>query len=114
MLKQHFLLYIKHIDLTRLGTDSGAADFGSVLEGFWEGLGRSKTSIFAVFSCFFRCDFRSAFRKAEKSTKKANLEPFAHWDCGGPPPAGRDYREGSRSAKEVQTILGEDRISIVV
>ena len=26
MLKQHFLLYIKHIDLTRLGTDSGAAD----------------------------------------------------------------------------------------
>ena len=28
MLKQHFLLYIKHIDLTRLGTDSGAADDG--------------------------------------------------------------------------------------
>ena len=26
MLKQHFLLYIKHIGLTRLGTDSGAAD----------------------------------------------------------------------------------------
>ena len=27
MLKQHLLLYIKHIGLTRLGTDSGAADF---------------------------------------------------------------------------------------
>ena len=27
MLEQHLLLYIKHIDLTRLGTDSGAADF---------------------------------------------------------------------------------------
>ena len=28
MLKQHLLLCIKHIDLTRLGTDSGAADDG--------------------------------------------------------------------------------------
>ena len=27
MLKQHLLLYIKHIGLTRLGTESGAADF---------------------------------------------------------------------------------------
>ena len=36
-------------------------DFGGVLEGFWEGFGRSKTLIFAVFSCFFQCDFRSAF-----------------------------------------------------
>ena len=28
MLKQHLLLYIKHIVLTRLGTESGAADDG--------------------------------------------------------------------------------------
>ena len=28
MLEQHLLLYIKHIDLTRLGTESGAADDG--------------------------------------------------------------------------------------
>ena len=28
MLKQHLLLYLKHIDLTRLGTESGAADDG--------------------------------------------------------------------------------------
>ena len=90
-------------------------DFGGVLEGFWEGFGRSKTSIFAVFSCFFRCDFRSAFRKAKKSTKKAtnsHIVAFLARDCGATPPAGRDYREGSRSAKEVQTFLVEDRISI--
>ena len=28
MLEQHLMLYIKHIDLTRLGTKSGAADDG--------------------------------------------------------------------------------------
>ena len=90
-------------------------DFGGVLERFWEGLGRLKTSIFAIFSCFFQCDFRSAFRKAKKSTKKANnkqISALLAQDCGATPPAGRDDREGSRSAKEVQTILGEDRISI--
>ena len=31
--------------------------FGSVLEGFWEGFGRPKTLIFALFSSFFRSKF---------------------------------------------------------
>ena len=32
-------------------------DFGGILGGFWEGLGRPKSSIFAHFSTFFRCKF---------------------------------------------------------
>jgi len=32
-------------------------DFEGVLEGFWEGLGRPKSSIFGLFSCFFRSKF---------------------------------------------------------
>ena len=30
-------MYIQHIGLTRLGTDSGAADFESILKGFGDG-----------------------------------------------------------------------------
>ena len=33
------------------------ADFGRILGGFWEGFGRPKSSIFAIFSTFFRCKF---------------------------------------------------------
>ena len=33
MLKLYLMQYIKHIVLTRLGTDSGAADLGSILGG---------------------------------------------------------------------------------
>ena len=32
-------------------------DFEGILEGFWEGFGRAKSSIFAHFSMFFRSKF---------------------------------------------------------
>ena len=32
-------------------------DFGSVLDGFWEGFGRPKSLIFTFFSMFFRSRF---------------------------------------------------------
>ena len=42
------------------------------MEGFWEGLTKSKTSIFALFPSFFRCQFWTTFWKAKKSKKRAS------------------------------------------
>ena len=44
-------------------------DFDRILGGVWEGFGRPKSLIFALFSMFFRCRFSSAVGKAKKSTK---------------------------------------------
>ena len=35
----------------------GKVIFERVLEGFWEGFGKPKTSIFALFSMIFRSEF---------------------------------------------------------
>ena len=62
-------------------------DFGRISGGFWEGFGRPKSLIFALFSMFFRYHFSSAVRKAKKSTKNAKKPNFsAFWRrvCGGP------------------------------
>ena len=47
-------------------------DLAGVLEGFWEGFGRPKSSIFALFSMFFRSKFWKTFWKGKKSKKMAN------------------------------------------
>ena len=60
-------------------------DFEGILGRFWEGFGRPKSLIFALFSMFFRSRFWSAFRKAKKSTKNAKKPNFsAFWRrvCG--------------------------------
>ena len=49
-------------------------DFAGVLEGFLEGFGRPKSSIFALFSSFFRNKFERIFWKAKKSKKMAKKE----------------------------------------
>ena len=46
-------------------------DFKWILKGFWEGFGRPKSSIFALFSMFFRSRFWSALGKSQKSTQEA-------------------------------------------
>ena len=51
-------------------------DFGRISEGFWEGFGRPKSLIFALFSIFFRCKISNATWKGKKSKKmrKNNLD----------------------------------------
>ena len=44
------MLQLKHIDLTRLGTDNGAADFGRVWGGFWEAEILDFRTFFDIFS----------------------------------------------------------------
>ena len=64
-------------------------DFKGILGRFWEGFGKPKSMIFALFSMFFRCRFSSAVRMAKKSSKNAKKPNFsAFWRrvCGGPPP----------------------------
>ena len=72
-------------------------DFDRILGGFWEGFGRPKSSIFALFSMFFRCHFSSALRKAKKLRKNVKKPKFsAFWlrvgGVLGPP--GERFREG--------------------
>ena len=69
----------------------------SILEGFWEGFGRPKSSIFALFSQFFRCKILNATWKGKKSTQEVQQDAddgFLPLDSGGPPPAGERKREG--------------------
>ena len=56
-----------------------------ILEGFWEGFGRPKSSIFAFFSSFFRSIFQATFWKAKKSKKIAPRSriPFIWGRPGG-------------------------------
>ena len=77
-------------------------DFGRILGRFWEGFGRQKSSIFAFFSMIFRSIFRSAFWKAknrEKNRKKRVSGKFWGLRGGMCGPPGRDFWEGTRSAK---------------
>ena len=65
----------------------GDVDFKRIWGGFWEGFGRPKSSIFALFSMFFRCYFSSALRKGKKlrkNAKKPNFSAFWRRVCGGP------------------------------
>ena len=57
--------------------------FGGILGGFWEGFGRPKSSIFALFSMFFRCHFSSALRKAQDSDFGGHENDFGRPECGG-------------------------------
>ena len=70
------------------------------MEGFWEGFGRPKSSIFTLFSMFCRSHFRSAFGKSQKSTQEAQQDAeggFLDLDSGGPRPPGERKREGNKS-----------------
>ena len=72
-------------------------DFGWILGGFWEGFGRPKSLIFALFSSFFRCKFLNATWKGKKS-KKWTQNHFTHLFggrcCGPCRLGGKDYRMG--------------------
>jgi len=52
-------------------------DFEGLGGGFGQGLGRPKTSIFALFSMIFRSKFWKTFWKGKKTKKRAS--------AGGPP-----------------------------
>ena len=58
-------MYIQQIVLTRLGTDSGAADFGRVLGGFWE----AKILDFRIFFDVFSKHFSSNVLEGKKIEK---------------------------------------------
>ncbi len=47
-------------------------DFRRILGGFWEGFGKPRTSIFALFSMIFRSKIWKTFWKAKKSKKRAS------------------------------------------
>ena len=49
----------------------GKPVFETILGGFWEGFGKPKSSIFALFSSFFRCKIWSAIWKGKKSKKNS-------------------------------------------
>ena len=68
-------------------------DFGGILKGVWEGLGRPKSLIFAFLSMFFRSN-----KKRKKRTPKRARDSF--WDgpaeCAA---SGERKREGFRRLK---------------
>ena len=73
--------------------------WSAILEAFWEGFGKPKSSIFALFSMFFRCHFSSALRKAKKSrknAKKSNFSAFWRRVCGGPQAGGERKGKGKK------------------
>ena len=73
-------------------------DFAGILEGFWEGFGRPKISIFACFSMFFRSKFWKTFWKAKKSSFEGptlEVDAFLARPDGMCGARGRD-REGVR------------------
>ena len=57
-------------------------DFNWILKGFWEGFGRPKSSIFALFSMFFRYHFSSAVRKAKNRPKMRKKQTFPLFGVG--------------------------------
>ena len=70
-------------------------DFKWILGGFWEGFGRPKSLIFALFSMFFRCRFSSALRKAKKSTKMGQQDTESDfWGLGSGDPQAAGERKG--------------------
>ena len=75
-------------------------DFGRISDGFWEGFGRPKSLIFALFSMFFRSRFRSTLGKGKKSTQEAQQDAeggFLDLVSGCPHPPGERKREGITS-----------------
>ena len=69
-------------------------DFDRILEGFWEGFGKPKSSIFTLFSMFFRCHFSSAVRKAKKTTKMGQQDAESNFLTlgSGDPQAGGERK----------------------
>ena len=77
-------------------------DFERILGGFWEGFGRPKSSIFALFSMFFRCHFSSAVRKSKKPTKMGQQDTesdFLELGSGDPQAPGERKRIGVRTSQ---------------
>ena len=77
-------------------------DFDRILEGFWEGFGRPKSSIFALFSMFFRSRFWSALGKSQKSTQEAQQDGdggFLVADSGHPPPSWGEKKRGDHEPR---------------
>ena len=72
-------------------------DFEGILDRFWEGIGRPKLSIFALFATFFCNHFSSAFRRGEKSAQigpRRGEGALLELDTGGPRAPGERKREG--------------------
>ena len=92
------MLYIKHIDLTRLGTDSGAADFGRVLGGVWEAKILDFRVFFDVFSMSFSKSVSEEQKNRPKRPNKRRWLIFWAWFPVIPPLLGREKERGSRAA----------------
>ena len=77
-------------------------DFEGILGRFWEGFGRSKSSIFTLFSMFFRSHFWSTLGKSKKSTQEAQQDgEYANLvtDSGGPPPSWGETKRGDQEPR---------------
>ena len=71
---------------------SGEIDFESFLDGFWQGFGRPKSSIFVTFLKFFRSTNLNAILKGKKSKKWSSRWPRtvpSVYQPSGPTPQGR-------------------------
>ena len=74
----------------------------SILEGFWEGFGRPKSSIFTLFSMFFRSRFRSTLGKGKNSTQEAQQDAEGAnsvADSGDPPPSWGEKKRGDHEPR---------------
>ena len=94
----------------------GDLDFKWILEGFWEGFGRPKSMIFALFSMFFRSRFRSTLGKGKKSTQEAQQDAeggFLDLVSGCPHPPGERKREGITSLGLHQKLDLSDSPSVI-
>ena len=70
-------------------------DFGRISERFWEGFGRPKSLIFALFSMFFRCHFTGAVGKAKKTTKMSQQDAESDFlELGSGDPQAPGERKG--------------------
>ena len=77
-------------------------DFEGILNGFWEGLGRPKPMIFALFSMFFRSRFRSTLGKSQKWTQEAQQDGEGAnlvADSGHPPPSWGEKKRGDQEPR---------------
>ena len=62
----------------------GTFDFKGILNEFWEGLGKLKTSIFVIFPKSFLKLFFSEGQKFEQNAEKKVEEEILELDSGGP------------------------------
>ena len=84
-----------HMDLTRLGTESGAADFEGILNGFWEGFSEAKILDFRIFFDVFWKQISNNVLEAKKIEKNAELDgsyPILALDSGAPHAPGEKKR----------------------